>query len=89
MTLKDLFDLGAELKGDIKSDQPESVNFVLKETGVFKYITQQQRAQLAMLSLFVPGAQEALVGFFSKPGQTISGSINFFGIMPEFQFKLN
>ncbi|MBD5607416.1 MAG: hypothetical protein HDQ93_01010 [Desulfovibrio sp.] len=88
LTLKDLFDLEAELRGDIKTDQPESIKFVLKETGAFKYITQQQRAQLAMLSLFVPGAQEALVGFFSKPGQTISGSVSFFGNIPEFKFKL-
>nr|MDE5831565.1 hypothetical protein [Desulfovibrio sp.] len=89
LNLKDLFNLGADIVGNIDDREPEKVNFVLRETGIFKYITQEQRARLAFLSLFVPGAQEALVGFLSRPGQTLSGSVTFEGRQPDFKFELN
>lgn len=84
----ELFQASAELRGAIAARYPEMLKFTLKDEGLLKYINNEQKSQLALLAMLVPNGQEAIIGFLSKPGQTLDGALDARGGTPDFKFTL-
>lgn len=86
--LPNLFDLSVELSSSLSARDPDLVKFVLKDDGVLNYLTNEQKSQLAMLALAVPNGQEAIIGFLTKPNQTLSGTIDLRNGRKDFSFSV-
>lgn len=88
LDLTGLLDATADITGSLTASKPDKLSFTLKDTGVLNYINNEMKGQLALMALFVPNGQAALLSFLAKPGQTLSGSISFKGGAPEFDFSV-
>lgn len=88
LRLAGLLDLDANIAGRIADHDPDKISFALKDTGLLSYLTEQQKGQLMMLSFMVPNGQTTLLNFLSRPGQTLTGSIDFSGATPDFSFSV-
>lgn len=88
LNLTGLLEMSADLAGLVRTATPENISFSITDTGVLKYLSDMQKTQLAMLAMLVPNSQEAIMGFLSKPGQTLAGSISFASGLPHFSFSL-
>lgn len=88
LDLDKLLDLSCDLVGTVSNDMPDSLNFTLADKGFLKLLTQEQKAQLAFLALFVPDGAEIAGQFLSRPGQTLKGNITFRNGTPQFNFKV-
>ena len=75
LDLKNLLDLKFDLTGSLDNRDFDRLNFTLKDLGALPYLSQKTVAELSMLGMFVPGGNEAIQKFLSRPGQTLTGSI--------------
>lgn len=88
LSLDGLLDLSADLKGQMAAGGTDVLTFSLTDKGLINYLTDELKAQLAMLALFIPNGQQAVIGFLAKPGQTLSGTITYEDNNPDFKFEL-
>lgn len=89
LELKKLLDATCDLTGNIDNSLPDSLNFTLRDTGILSLLTQEQKAQLGFLAIFVPDGAEILGQFLSRPGQTLQGKITFNDLgVPRFNFSV-
>lgn len=75
LDLKNLLDLKFDITGSLDNRNFDRLNFTLRDLGALPYLSQKTISELSLMGMFVPGGNEAIQKFLSRPGQTLTGSI--------------